>query len=82
MNILIELPEEIVQKLEATWGDVPHKALEALAIEAYRAGILSSAQVQQMLHLPSRWETESFLKKMQAYLDDTEADLEKDIQAL
>jgi hypothetical protein len=25
MNILIELPEEIVQKLEATWGGVPQK---------------------------------------------------------
>jgi Uncharacterised protein family (UPF0175) len=82
MNILIELPEEIVQKLEATWGDVPQKTLEALAIEAYRAGVLSSAQVQQMLHLPSRWETESFLKKVQAYLDYTEADLEQDTQTL
>jgi predicted HTH domain antitoxin len=82
MNILIELPEEIVQKLEATWGDVPRKTLEALAVEAYRAGVLSSAQVQQMLHLPSRWETESFLKKVQAYLDYTEADLEQDIQTL
>jgi hypothetical protein len=48
MNILIELPEEIVQKLEATWGNVPQKTLEALAIEAYRAGVLSSAQVQQI----------------------------------
>jgi Uncharacterised protein family (UPF0175) len=46
MDILIELPEEIVQKLEAAWGDLPQKTLEALAIEAYRAGILSSAQVQ------------------------------------
>jgi Uncharacterised protein family (UPF0175) len=75
MNILIELPEEIVQEPGATWREVLQKMLEALAIEAYRAGI-------QMLHLPSRWETESFLKKVQAYLDYTEADLEQDIQTL
>ncbi|MGA7952249.1 MAG: UPF0175 family protein [Gloeobacterales cyanobacterium] len=68
MNILIDLPEKIVQQLEATWGDLPQKALEALAIEAYRAGVLSSAQVQQMLHLPSRWATEASLKKRRLIL--------------
>jgi hypothetical protein len=44
MNILIELPGEIVQEPGATWREVLQKMLEALAIEAYRAGI-------QMLYL-------------------------------
>lgn len=35
-----------------------------------------------MLNLPSRWEVESFLKRAQAYLDYTEADLDRDIAAI
>ena len=58
------------------------RALEALALEAYRAGEITEAEVQQMLHMSSRWEAEAFLKRAQAYLDYSEADLEQDIAAL
>jgi hypothetical protein len=42
----------------------------------------SEAEVQRMLHLPSRWEIDAFLKRSKAYLDYTEADLEQDILAI
>jgi hypothetical protein len=35
-----------------------------------------------MLHMSSRWEVEAFLKRAQAYLDYSEADLERDIAAI
>ncbi len=81
-NVLIAIPDDVMQRLEGHWKDVPQHALEALTIQDYRAGIITSAEVQRMLHLPSRWAVDSLLKRAQAYLDYTEADLEQDIQTL
>jgi predicted HTH domain antitoxin len=53
--------------------------LEAVAVEAYRSGTITLAPVQQMLSLHSRWETETFLRRAEAYHDYTVDDLERDI---
>lgn len=82
MNITIEVPEDVARQLEAQLGNISQRASELLAVEAYRRNAITSAQVQQMLKLASRWEVESFLKQEQAYLDYTEADLEQDILAI
>jgi hypothetical protein len=82
MNITIEVPEDVAHQLESIWGDLPQRTVEALAIEAYRSGVITEAEVQRMLYLPSRWEVDAFLKRAKAYLDYTEADLEQDILAI
>ena len=82
MNVAIELPEDIARHLAQNWGNLPRRTLEAVAIEAYRAGVLTEAQVQKMLGLPSRWEVDRMLKQAHAYLDYTEEDLAGDIEAL
>ena len=82
MNVAIELPEDIAHQLAQDWGNLSQRTLEAVAIEAYRAGVLTEAQVQKMLHLSSRWEVDELLKQAHAYLDYTEKDLDRDIEAL
>ena len=77
MKVDIQIPENIGQQLQREWRDVPRRALEAIAIEAYRSGALSRAQVGDLLGL-SFWETEAFLKEHQAYLDYSVEDLEED----
>ncbi len=43
--MVMELPESIEEKLCAAWGqDLSRTAKEALAIEGFRAGILSMSQ--------------------------------------
>ncbi len=81
-QISIVIPDDVMQQLSGQWVNVPQRALEALAIESYRMGILTSAEVQRMLHLSSRWETDALLKHAHAYLDYTEADLEQDLHTL
>jgi predicted HTH domain antitoxin len=78
--IEIELPDDIARLLESRWGDLPRRAREAIAIEAYRSGALSQAQVQQMLQLQSRWEVDALLKKAGVYLDYSEDDLERELR--
>ena len=81
-NVSIVIPDDVMQRLEGQWSDVPRYVLEAVAIEAYRMGVLTSAETQRMLHLQSRWDVETFLKRAQAYIDYTETDLEQDLQTL
>ncbi|NJR63404.1 MAG: UPF0175 family protein [Cyanobacteria bacterium CRU_2_1] len=82
MNIIIELPNEIEQRLQSHLGTLSQRALEAVAVEAYCSQLISAAEVQQMLHLPSRLATDAFLKQHEAYLPYTEADIEQDLQAI
>jgi|TARA_B100000315_G_C14173322_1_gene405543 hypothetical protein len=56
--------------------------VEALAAEEYRTGILTAAQVQEMLGLTSRWDTDAFLKEHRCFLDYCEDDLARDIAVI
>ncbi len=82
MNIAIDIPDDIGQVLAAQAGGVSRAVLQAVAIEAYRSGSITPLQVQQMLGLRSRWETESFLRRAEAFHDYTMDDLERDIAAI
>ena len=82
MNVAIEIPDDIGRVLAAQAGGVSRAVLEAVAIEAYRSNAITAAQVQQMLGMRSRWETESFLRRAEAYHDYTMDDLERDITAI
>jgi predicted HTH domain antitoxin len=82
VNVAIEIPDDIGRVLGAQAGGVSRAVLEAVAVEAYRSGAITTAQVQQMLGLRSRWATESFLRRAEAYHDYTMDDLERDIAAI
>jgi len=82
MNIEIEIPETVSAPLRSCWQDIPRRVLEAVAAEAYRSSALTTFQVGELLGHGSRWETESFLKRVQAYLHYTEEDLERDLATL
>jgi hypothetical protein len=82
VNVAIEIPDDIGRVLAGRAVDVSRAVLEAVAAEAYRSGTITPAQVQQMLGLWSRWETESFLRRAEAYHDYTMDDLERDIAAI
>lgn len=82
MKVAIEIPDDIGRVLAAKAGGVSRAVLEAVAVEAYRSGAITTAQVQQMLGLRSRWETESFLQRAEAYHDYTMMDLERDMAAI
>jgi len=80
MNVAIELPEDIANLLQQKWGDLSQHTLETFAIEGYRTGLLSHAQVRRMLGFETRMEVDAFLKSHEVYLDYTEEDLEQDLK--
>jgi hypothetical protein len=82
MDVAIRIPDEVGRALMARGADVTRAVLEAVAIEAYRSNIITPAQVQEMLGFRSRWETESFLHRAEAYHEYTMDDLDRDIAAI
>lgn len=76
-RIAVELPEDIAKHLESAWPDVSRRTLEAVAVEAYRDGVLSRDQMGRLLGL-SFWDTETFLKARRAYLAYDEEDFQQD----
>ena len=82
MNVAIEIPDDVGMALATQAGGISRAVLEAVAIESYRSGVITTAQVRQMLGLRSRWDTDSFLRHAEAYLDYTMDDLERDIAVI
>jgi hypothetical protein len=63
MNLVLEIGPEAQKTIEEAFGgDLSRAAVEALAAEGYRSGRLTRFQVQQVLGLRDRWETEAWLK--------------------
>ncbi len=80
MAVKIELPEDIEHYLERHWGDLPRHALESLAIEGYRARVLSRSQVRRMLGFETTAEADEFMKRAGVPFDYTVDDFEHDAE--
>jgi predicted HTH domain antitoxin len=82
MAVTIDLPEEIERLLETEWGDLPRRTLEALALEGYRSGALTLAQLRRMLGFETGVEADAFLKRHGVYLEYSAEELERDSETL
>jgi hypothetical protein len=78
MTITVTLPEDLLQH-----ADPAREALEALAIEGYRTGALSTKQTRLLLGFETRYELDGFLKShdVQEGTYDV-ADYERDLATL
>ncbi len=63
MQLTLDLPEDVLEVLTNRCADVPRYALEALAAEGYRSGVLSESQIKRMLGYESRLQVHSLLKE-------------------
>ncbi len=79
-QVTLTLPEDIAAQL-ASSDDLPRLALEGLALEGYRTGRLSSAQVRRLLGLSTRLQVHDFLKQHQIPLHYELTDLDQDRRA-
>lgn len=77
MQITLELPKDIAEGRGSKWKDLPRAALESLALEAYRSGALTSAQLSRLLGFETRMQADAFLKEHEVY-EYAVADFEQD----
>ena len=69
ITVTVEIPEDLAAILGSGGRDLSRAALEALAVEEYRARRLSDAQFRRVLGL-SRLEADALLKAHGVWLDD------------
>lgn len=81
MEVTINIPEDVVQVFLKNGENIEREVLEATALEGYREGKLSHAQVGRMLNL-RRFAVDDFLKAHDVPLHYSIEDLEEDRQTL
>jgi hypothetical protein len=81
MNVVLHIPDDFAEQLGGG-GDVERQALEALALESYRAGRLNRAQMRSVLGFGSPAALDAFLVVHGVVGTFTEADLARDRQDL
>lgn len=82
MQITLEVPEDIANALGGGPMAIDRAALEGLAAEGYRTGLLSETQIMRLLSFPSRFAVHDWLRERQIPYRYTEADLSGDLAAL
>jgi len=82
MEITINLPEDVVGIFSADGGNIEREVLEATALEGYRSGRLSQAQVRRMLNLATDMQVDAFLKEHEVYLEYNLNDIKRETEFL
>jgi hypothetical protein len=81
MDVVIHIPDDLANRL-GTARDLPRRALEALAVEEFRLGHLTQAELRRLLGFGTREALDGFLKTHNVYDPYTLDDLEQDRQDL
>jgi predicted HTH domain antitoxin len=82
MTLDLPIPASLSETLRTQLTNLPKAALEGVALEGYRQGILSLAQVSELLDLPSRWAAQEFLEKFGCWPDYEPATLHAELSPL
>lgn len=69
MTLDLPISPALAESLRRRLPSLDRAALEGLALEGYRHGALSLAQVGEILGLTSRWEAQDFLASFGSWPD-------------
>ncbi len=79
MKVAFNISDDVAAQL-SVGGDIQCIALEALALESYRAGRLNEAGLRPTLGIESRLEVDAFLKAHDVYDPIIIEDVEREVQ--
>jgi hypothetical protein len=82
MNLTVEIPDDVAERLSAVGGDLSRRALEALVAEEYKQGHLTKPDLRRLLSLETSDQIEGFLKAHDVWIDYTLQDLERERASL
>jgi len=82
MNLTMEIPEELARSLNSAGGDVSRHVLETLALEEFKQGRLSKAEIRRALGFRDSYELDGFLKLHRVWIEYGEEDLARERASL
>jgi hypothetical protein len=62
MEIAIHVPDDIAQRVQAQWDDIPRHVLESFVLDGFRARVLTTEDVRRLLGFETKFEVHAFLK--------------------
>ena len=62
MQVTVDIPDDVAERLMAAGGDLSRRALEALALEEYKHGRLTKPELRRLLGFGTRDALDGFLK--------------------
>jgi chromosome segregation and condensation protein ScpB len=78
MQLTVEIPDDMVQRLQVDGEDLSRRALEALAAEEYRQGRLQKPDLRRLLGFTTSDQIDTFLKAHEVWIDYSVEDLERE----
>ena len=83
MHLTVEIPDDFAERFTAAGDDLSRLALELLALEEYKSGHLTEAELQRLLGFGTRYKLDGFLKAHGILIDDyTVDDLRREVATL
>jgi len=82
MQFTVQIPDHLAVRLAAAPGDLPRRALEALAADEFRTGHLTKPELRQLLAFDTGNQIDRFLKAHGVFEQFTLAGLEQELQTL
>ena len=82
MDVTVHIPDDLAGPLKAAAGDLSRRALEGLALEEFKRGHITGAQLRRLLGFESRYELDGFLKAHGILMNVTTEDVRRDVQTL
>jgi hypothetical protein len=82
MNLMLEIPDDIANRMNEAGGDLSRRALESLALEEFKNGRISKPDLRRLLGFGTRWKLDGFLKEHGVFEHYTMEDFEQERQAL
>jgi hypothetical protein len=82
MNLNLEIPDDLGQRLSAGGDDLARRALESFALDEYKSDRITKAELRRLLGFETRYELDGFLKAHDIQADVTIEDLRQDMRDL
>jgi uncharacterized protein UPF0175 len=82
MEVTLQIPDDIASRMRETGGDLSRRALESLALEEFKSGHITKAELRRLLGFGTRWKLDGFLKAHGIYEEYAMEDFERERQAL
>ena len=82
MELTVQIPDDVAKSMSASGGDLSRRALEALALEEFKSGHITKAELRRLLGFATGHQLDGFLKAHEVYEDYTIEDHEKELAGL
>jgi hypothetical protein len=82
MDLIVQIPDDLANRMSVSGGDLSRRALEAFALEEFRSGRIAKPDLRRLLGFGTRYRLDGFLKSHGVYEDYTMEDFEEDREAL